>query len=118
MAIMYAARTPYGRSASGARFCTESTRNNAPSWIAQSPSARITCGGDRTFTSRPYALCHQLSNGPDVIIASAPQMHTQAPSGARKPQNRTPASRSAPLAAKVVRNASQPQAVPASTPPR
>src|SRR5207247_1636622 len=58
------------------------------------PSARITCGGDRTFTSRPYALCHQLSNGADVIIAKAPQMHTQAPSGPRKPQNPTVAARS------------------------
>src|SRR5438093_969011 len=65
------------------------------------PSARITCGGDRTFTSRPYALCHQLSNGADVIIAKAPQMHTQAPSGPRKPQNPTVAARSSAVPAKL-----------------
>ena len=37
-------------------------------------------------TSRPYALCHQLSNGADVSIAPQPQMQIHAPSGARNPQ--------------------------------
>ena len=31
------------------------------------------------FTSNPYALCHQLSKGADVIIITVPQMHTHAP---------------------------------------
>src|SRR5437867_616237 len=82
------------------------------------PSARITCGGDRTLTSRPYALCHQLSNGAEVIIAKAPQMHTQAPSGPRKPQNPTVAARCSAVPVKLVRSTSQPHASPASTPPR
>src|SRR5580700_3282593 len=36
-------------------------------------------------TSRPYALCHQLSKGADVIMANPPQAAMKAPSGPRKP---------------------------------
>src|SRR5437879_12740291 len=79
------------------------------------PSARITCGGDRTFTSRPYALCHQLSNGADVIIAKAPQMHTHAPSGPRKPQNPTVAARCSAVPATIIRSTSQTHARPRRT---
>ena len=78
----------------------------------------MVCGGESTFTSRPYALCHQLSNGADAIIAMAPQMHTQAPRGPRKPQNETLAARSVAVPAKVVFRTSQPHDTPASTPPR
>ena len=53
------------------------------------------CGGLMIFTSSPYALCHQSSNGADAIIMSVPQMQTQAPSGPRNPQKRTPAALSA-----------------------
>jgi len=57
-----------------------------------------------------------LSNGAETIIAMAPQMHSQAPSGPRKPQNRTPAARSASLPANVVFRTSQPQLSPAMMP--
>src|SRR5580692_6301331 len=36
-------------------------------------------------TSRPYALCHQLSKGADVIMANPPQAAMKDPSGPRKP---------------------------------
>src|SRR5207247_2377786 len=48
------------------------TMSTAPSSMPVKPSARITWGGDSTFTSSPYALCHQLSNGAETIIAMAP----------------------------------------------
>jgi len=63
-------------------------------------------------------LCHQSSNGAEVSIANAPQMHTHAPNGARKPQNRTADCRSLSDPANVVVKASQPQVRPATTPPR
>ena len=74
--------------------------------------------GDKIFTSSPYALCHQLSNGADAIIAKEPQMATQAPRGPRNPQKCTVPARSSSLPAKVVRRTSQPQAHPARTPPK
>ena len=43
-------------------------------------------------------------------------MHSQAPSGPWKPQNRTLAARSTSLPAKVVWSTSQPQLVPAMMP--
>ena len=36
-------------------------------------------------TSRPYALCHQLSKGADVIMANPPQAAMKAPSGPQNP---------------------------------
>src|SRR5580692_8201630 len=36
-------------------------------------------------TSRPYALCHQLSKGADMIMANPPQAAMKDPSGPRKP---------------------------------
>jgi hypothetical protein len=70
------------------------------------PDARIMWGGLMIFTSSPYALCHQLSNGADVIIMIVPQMHTHAPSGAWKNlQNLTDIARSAAEPANVVLNA-------------
>ncbi len=81
------------------------------------PAASSACGGLRIFTSRPYALCHQSSNGADVSIANAPQMQIHAPSGARNPQKRTDAAFSSPVPPNVVLSASQPQVRPATTPP-
>src|SRR5207245_11199182 len=101
-----------------ARFWSDRTTDSPPSLISHAPAASITLGGDSTSTSSPYALCHQLSSGPDVIIAIVPQIATHAPSGARKPQNVTPVARCSGAPANVVRSASQPHVTPASTPPR
>ena len=115
----YATSRPYTRRAAPtSRFWSASTNSSAPSLIPHVPAARITWGGDSTFTSSPYALCHQLSSGPEVIIAIVPQIATHAPSGARKPQNVTPVARCSGAPANVVRSASQPHVTPASTPPR
>ena len=67
------------------------------------PSARMVCGGLMMRTSMPYALCHQLSNGADDTMAKQPQMATQAPSGALKPQKLTDASCAATEPPNVVR---------------
>src|SRR5262245_35170083 len=77
----------------------------------------MTCGGLTIFTSSPYALCHQLSNGADVSIAPQPQMQIHAPSGARKPQKLTAASRSAGVPRNVVFSATYPELIPAIKPP-
>src|SRR5215211_4540443 len=79
------------------------------------PAASTMCGGLRIFTSRPYALCHQSSNGAEVIIMIVPQMQTQAPSGAWKNrQNRTEVPRDSAVPANVVRRAVYPQLRPAT----
>jgi hypothetical protein len=70
--------------------------------IANMPRLSRVCGGLMILTSSPYALCHQLSNGADVSIASAPQTQTHAPSGARNPQNSTLCARSSTVPAKLV----------------
>src|SRR5437867_7168945 len=60
----YATSRPYTRRAAPtSRFWSASTNSSAPSLIPHVPAARITWGGDSTFTSSPYALCHQLSSG-------------------------------------------------------
>ncbi|MSR35492.1 MAG: hypothetical protein EXR95_02445 [Gemmatimonadetes bacterium] len=89
--------------------------SRAPTWMPPIPSASSMCGGDSTFTSSPYALCHQSSNGADVIIVSVPQIATHAPSGPTKPQKRTPSSSSSRRPANVVRSTSQPHPSPAIT---
>src|SRR5690348_589348 len=81
------------------------------------PSASKACGGLMIFTSRPYALCHQLSNGADVSIAPQPQTQIHAPNGARNPQKLTDASRSACVPKKVVLMATYPELIPAMSPP-
>src|SRR5256885_4041622 len=81
------------------------------------PSARTMCGGLMICTSSPYALCHQLSNGAEAIIAPHPQMQTHAPNGARNPQNPTDAARCSRVPAKVVRSATYPDEMPAIRPP-
>src|SRR5688500_13139321 len=70
------------------------------------------CGGLRIRTSRPYALCHQLSKGADEIIISVPQMQMNAPSGPRKPQNRTERARCPSVPLNVVWSTTQPQVSP------
>jgi len=41
------------------------------------------------LTSKPYALCHQSSNGADVSMAMVPHIQTQQAKGALKPQKVT-----------------------------
>src|SRR5262249_42804757 len=74
-------------------------------------------GGLTIFTSRPYALCHQLSNGAEVTITKGPQIVTQAPSGPRNPQNRTDSARCSGVPRKVVCSTNQPQLEPAMMAP-
>src|SRR5579862_7227448 len=103
----------YGRaSASVARFCAARAISIAPVWIATMPQRSTMCGGLTIFTSSPYALCHQLSNGADVIMSNVPQMHTQAPRGPLNPQNLTVDCFSAGVPKKVVLSTSQPQESP------
>jgi hypothetical protein len=39
------------------------------------------CGGLMICTSKPNALCHQLSKGAEVSITSPPQSDTKVPKG-------------------------------------
>src|SRR5690349_4740610 len=84
--------------------------------MASSPNASKICGGLRILTSRPYALCHQLSNGAEVIIATPPQAQMNAPSGPRNPHIVTDTSHNAEFFLKVVERIRYPQVMPASTP--
>ena len=70
--------------------------------MAIMPSINTTCGGLSTLTSSPYALCHQLSKGPEAIMAKPPQAQRNAPSGPRKVHSDTAASRAARFRPKVV----------------
>src|SRR6476620_9705671 len=81
------------------------------------PIASTACGGLMLRTSSPYALCHQLSNGADVNIAPQPQTQIHAPSGARNPQQLTPAFRSVSVPKNVVLIATYPELTPAIKPP-
>jgi hypothetical protein len=105
-------------SSGAASFWRAASISRAPTWMPVKPRASSTCGGERIFTSSPYALCHQLSNGAEVIIAIAPQIDTQAPKGPENPQKRTLARRAASVPANVVRSTSHPHATPATMPPR
>ena len=70
-------------------------------------------------TSRPYALCHQLSKGADVIMANPPQAAMKAPSGPRKPHIFTLAAlrcNAAGLRPNVVESIKKPEVRPPSTP--
>ena len=53
------------------------------------PQNSTMCGGLTIFTSSPYALCHQLSNGAEASIAKVPQTVIHAPIGPRNPQKCT-----------------------------
>src|ERR1700690_3702626 len=75
------------------------------------PQKSTMCGGLTIFTSSPYALCHQSSNGADASIANVPQMVVHAPSGPRNPQKRTVADASLPP--NVVRKTTYPHEMPA-----
>lgn len=85
-----------------ARSISARTITSVPNRIPIIPSARSTCGGLRIFTSSPYELCHQLSNGPEAIMATGPQAQVHAPSGPRKPYIEMETSRSADLFSNVV----------------
>src|SRR5581483_219786 len=74
-------------------------------------------GGLTICTSSPYALCHQSSNGAEVIMSRVPQMHTQAPRGPLKPQNFTVDALSAGVPKNVVLSTSHPQVSPVSEAP-
>src|SRR5580700_5972231 len=70
-------------------------------------------------TSRPYALCHQLSKGADVIMANPPQAAMKAPSGPRKPHIFTLAALrwcAEGLWPKVVESIRKPEVRPPNTP--
>ena len=70
-------------------------------------------------TSRPYALCHQLSKGADMIMANPPQAAMKAPSGPRKPHIFTLAAlrcSAAELRPNVVESIKKPEVRPPSTP--
>ena len=73
-----------------------------PSSMPKKPAASTMCGGLMIRTSRPYALCHQSSNGADASIATPPQAETKAPSGPDSPQMRTLLSFSTPPRPNVV----------------
>jgi len=61
-------------------------------------------------------LCHQSSNGAEVIIAIPPQAAMNAPSGPRNPQILTEASRSGESVWNVVERIRNPHEMPAITP--
>src|SRR5919199_3458671 len=84
----------------------------APMTIANIPRLSSVCGGLMIFTSRPYALCHQLSNGAEVSIANAPHVQTHAPSGPRNPRKPTLRARSSGAPASVVLRAVYPHETP------
>ena len=88
----------------------------APSSMPKNPAASTMCGGLMIFTSRPYALCHQSSNGAETSIATPPHARMNAPSGPTKPQMRTLTSRSGAFRPNVVVRIRYPEAMPASTP--
>ena len=52
-----------------------------PNSMPKNPPASTMCGGLMIFTSSPYALCHQSSNGVDASIATPPHAQMNAPSG-------------------------------------
>src|SRR5580704_15202427 len=70
-------------------------------------------------TSRPYALCHQLSKGAEVIMANPPHAAMKAPSGPRKPHIFTLAAlrcNAAGLWPNVVERIKKPEVRPPNTP--
>ena len=72
-------------------------------------------GGLTILTSRPYALCHQLSKGAEVSTATHPQPARKTPSGARSPKTLTDAALSSSWP-NVHLAISHAQMMPASTP--
>src|SRR2546421_12823321 len=71
---------------SSERFINPAINASVPILMANDPSESSMCGGLTIFTSSPYALCHQLSNGAEVSIAMQPHVAINAPSGPRNPQ--------------------------------
>src|SRR6185312_7744785 len=92
-------------------FCADAVSASAPTTMPSMPQKSTMCGGLTIFTSRPYALCHQLSNGADTSIAKVPQMVIHAPIGPRNPQKCTVAALSS--FPNVVRSTTAPHATPA-----
>src|SRR5580658_755663 len=104
------------RSASLPRFISPAINASAPTLIANEPSDNSVCGGLTIFTSSPYALCHQLSNGADVSIATQPHTAMKAPRGPRNPQISTDVSLSVDSPPNVAFKIKYPHAIPTSTP--
>src|SRR5215469_16120577 len=82
------------------------------------PRIRTTWGGLRISTSRPNALCHQLSNGAEVSIVSPPHSDTNAPSGPQNPHIFTDEARRAASLPKVVETIRYALEIPATTAPK
>src|ERR1700683_5258162 len=104
------------RTAHLARFISPALNASAPTLIANDPSDSSVCGGLTIFTSSPYALCHQLSNGADVSMAMQPHTAMNAPSGPRNPQIFTDASCVTVSCPNVVCKIIYAQAIPTNTP--
>ena len=81
------------------------------------PSANSACGGLMIFTSRPYAACHQSSNGAEVSMATAPQMQSQPPSGPLNRRHTVTPSTGFATEKNERRSTSKPHANPATAPP-
>src|SRR2546421_8352003 len=75
----------FRRTFSSERFIKPAINASVPILMANDPSESSMCGGLTIFTSSPYALCHQLSNGAEVSIAMQPHVAINAPSGPRNP---------------------------------
>ena len=90
---------------------------SAPPRIVMNPRASTACGGLTIFTSRPYAACHQSSNGADVTMATAPQMHSHPPSGPLKSRHTVTPSAGGTAVKNERRSTSAPHASPATAPP-
>src|SRR5256885_12009280 len=56
----------FRRTFSSERFIKPAINASVPILMANDPSESSMCGGLTIFTSSPYALCHQLSNGAEV----------------------------------------------------
>src|SRR5579872_7099643 len=95
-------RSSLARYSSCARFISEMIMTTVPKRMPVIPRASRTCGGLRIFTSRPYAACHQLSNGAEVIMHTPPQAHRNAPMGPRNPHFETEYARKGEFFWKVV----------------
>src|SRR5260370_30420536 len=104
------------RADSPARFSKPAISASAPTLIANDPSESSVCGGLKIFTSRPYALCHQLSKGAEVSIAIQTHVAMNAPSGPRNPQIFTETLCAVASPPNVVVRIMYAQAMPTSTP--
>src|SRR5437016_12262728 len=109
-------RMSFRRTFSSERFIKPAINASVPTLMANDPSESSVCGGLTIFTSSPYALCHQLSNGAEVSIAMQPHVAINAPSGPRNPQIFTDLLCMAVSPPNVAVRIMYPHAMPTSTP--